>query len=51
MIRDVMAGEITKTMSAERVSVGEDIGPFTDLVAGLGEKGLACEPLPAVPNA
>jgi hypothetical protein len=35
----------------ERASVGEDIVPFTDLLAGLVEKGLAGEPLPAVPKA
>ncbi len=35
----------------ERASVGEDIGPFTELLAGLVEKGLAGEPLPAVPKA
>jgi hypothetical protein len=35
----------------EKASVGEDIAPFTDLLAGLVEKGLAGEPLPAVPKA
>jgi hypothetical protein len=35
----------------EKTSVGEDIVPFTDLLAGLVEKGLAGEPLPAVPKA
>ena len=38
-------------MSAlERASVGEDIDPFTDFIAGLVRKGLAGEPLPAVPK-
>ena len=32
----------------ERASVGEDIGPFADFIAGLVEKRLAGEPLPAV---
>ena len=35
----------------EKASVGEDIVPFTDLLAGLVEKGLAGESLPAVPRA
>jgi hypothetical protein len=35
----------------EKASVGEDIGPFTELLAGLVERGLAGEPLPAVPTA
>ena len=34
----------------EKASVGEDIGPFTDLMAGLVAKRLAGEPLPAVPR-
>jgi hypothetical protein len=38
-------------MSAlERASVGEDIVPFSDFVGGLVHKGLAGEPLPAVPK-
>ena len=38
-------------MSAlERASVGEDIVPFTDFLADLVRKGLAGEPLPAVPK-
>jgi Fic family protein len=38
-------------MSAlEKASVGEDIGPFADLLASLVEKRLAGEPLPAVPK-
>jgi hypothetical protein len=35
----------------EKASVGEDIVPFTDFLAGLVKKGLAGEPLPAVPKA
>jgi Fic/DOC family len=35
----------------EKASVGEDIAPFADFVAGLVEKRLAGEPLPPVPNA
>jgi hypothetical protein len=35
----------------ERASVSEDIAPFTDLLARLVEKGLAGQPLPAVPRA
>jgi hypothetical protein len=35
----------------EKASVGEDIVPFTDFLAGLVRKGLAGEPLPAVPKA
>jgi Fic family protein len=34
----------------EKASVGEDMAPFTDFVAGLVEKRLAGEPLPAVPK-
>jgi hypothetical protein len=34
----------------ERASVGEDIGPFSDLIASLVEKRLAGGPLPAVPD-
>jgi hypothetical protein len=34
----------------ERASVGEDIVPFCDFIAGLVRKGLAGEPLPAVPT-
>jgi len=34
----------------EKASVGEDIGPFADLLASLVEKRLAGEPLPAVPK-
>jgi hypothetical protein len=34
----------------EPVSVGEDIVPFSDFIAGLVRKGLAGEPLPAVPK-
>jgi Fic family protein len=35
----------------EKASVGEEIGPFTDFLAGLVTKRLAGEPLPAVPKA
>jgi len=35
----------------EKASVGEDIGPFADFLAGLVRKGLAGEPLPEVPKA
>jgi hypothetical protein len=35
----------------EKASVGEDIVPFTKFLAGLVRKGLAGEPLPAVPKA
>jgi Fic family protein len=34
----------------ENVSVGEDIGPFTEFLAGLVEKRLTGEPLPEVPK-
>ena len=34
----------------ERASVGEDIVPFSDFIAGLVRKGLAGESLPAVPK-
>jgi fido (protein-threonine AMPylation protein) len=34
----------------ENASVGEDIGPFTEFLAGLVEKRLAGEPLPEVPR-
>ena len=34
----------------EKASVGEDIGPFADFLAGLVEKRLAGEPLPEVPK-
>jgi Fic family protein len=35
----------------DRASVGEDIAPFADFLAGLVRKRLAGEPLPAVPKA
>jgi len=35
----------------ERASVGEDIAPFAEFLAGLVRKGLAGEPLPPVPKA
>jgi Fic family protein len=34
----------------EKASVGEDIAPFADLLAGLVRRRLAGEPLPAVPK-
>jgi hypothetical protein len=34
----------------EKASVGEDIVPFADFLSGLVKKGLAGEPLPAVPK-
>jgi hypothetical protein len=34
----------------EKASVGEDIAPFADFVAGLVERRLAGEPLPSVPK-
>jgi hypothetical protein len=48
----IPVGDRTIYMEAlEKASVGEDIVPFTDLLAGLVEKGLAGGPLPAVPKA
>ena len=48
----IPVGDRTIYMEAlEKASVGEDIVPFTKLLAGLVEKGLAGEPLPAVPRA
>jgi Fic/DOC family len=41
----------TYVKALEKASVGEDIVPFTEFVAGLVRKGLAGEPLPAVPKA
>ena len=35
----------------EKASVGEEIAPFADFLAGLVKKRLAGEPLPAVPKA
>ncbi len=47
----IPVGDRNAYMSAlERASVGEDIVPFTDFLAGLVRKGLAGEPLPAVPK-
>jgi hypothetical protein len=47
----IPVGDRTIYMEAlEKASVREDIVPFTDLLAGLVEKGLAGEPLPAVPK-
>ena len=46
-----IVGDRNVYMSAlERASVGEDIVPFTDFLADLVRKGLAGEPLPAVPK-
>lgn len=48
----VPSGERNKYVEAlEQASVGEDITLFTDFIAALVEKGLAGEPLPAVPKA
>jgi hypothetical protein len=41
----------TYVNALEKASVGEDIGPFADFLAGLVGKRLAGEPLPAVPKA
>jgi Fic family protein len=47
----IPVGDRNAYMSAlERASVGEDIVPFSDFLAGLVRKGLAGEPLPAVPK-
>jgi Fic family protein len=47
----IPVGDRNTYMSAlERASVGEDIGPFADFVGGLVRRGLAGEPLPAVPK-
>jgi hypothetical protein len=47
----VPSGERKKYVEAlERASVFEDISPFAEFIAGLVEKGLAGEPLPAVPK-
>ena len=35
----------------EKASVGEDIAPFADFLAGLVRKRMAGDPLPAVPKA
>jgi hypothetical protein len=41
----------TYVNTLEKASVGEDIAPFADFLAGLVKKRLAGEPLPAVPKA
>jgi Fic family protein len=47
----IPVGDRSAYMSAlERASVGEDIAPFADFVGGLVRRGLAGEPLPAVPK-
>jgi hypothetical protein len=40
----------TYVNALEKASVGENITPFADFLAGLVRKGLAGEPLPAVPG-
>jgi len=40
----------TYVKTLEKASVGEDIVPFTEFMAGLVRRGLAGEPLPAVPK-
>ena len=48
----VPVGERKAYMAAlERASVGEDIGPFAELLAGLVGRRLAGAPLPDVPQA
>jgi fido (protein-threonine AMPylation protein) len=48
----IPVGERTAYMNAlEKASIGEDIAPFADFLAGLVKKGLAGEPLPDVPTA
>jgi fido (protein-threonine AMPylation protein) len=48
----IPVGERTAYMNAlEKASIGEDIAPFADFLAGLVKKGLAGEPLPEVPTA
>jgi fido (protein-threonine AMPylation protein) len=47
----IPVGERTAYMHAlEKASVGEDIGPFADFLAGLVRTGLAGGPLPEVPK-
>ena len=47
----IPVGDRNAYMTAlERASVGEDIVPFSDFVGGLVRKGLAGDPLPAVPK-
>jgi Fic family protein len=41
----------TYVNALEKASVGEDIAPLADFLAGLVRKGLAGKPLPAVPKA
>jgi len=48
----IPVGERIAYMNAlEKASIGEDIAPFADFLAGLVKKGLAGEPLPEVPTA
>jgi fido (protein-threonine AMPylation protein) len=47
----IPVGERTAYMQAlEKASVGEDIGPFAEFLAGLVTNGLTGEPLPEVPK-
>jgi hypothetical protein len=47
----IPAGDRNAYVNAlEKASVGEDIAPFADILAGLVRKRLAGEPLPAVPK-
>lgn len=41
----------TYMAALEKASVGEEIAPFAEFLAGLVRKGLAGEPLPPVPKA
>ena len=47
----IPVGERKTYMDAlEKASVGEEIVPFADFLAGLVRKGLAGEPIPTVPK-
>jgi hypothetical protein len=47
----IPVGDRSRYMTAlERASVGTDIAPFTDFLAGLARHGLAGDPPPRVPN-
>jgi Fic family protein len=47
----ILVGDRNSYVNAlEKASVGEDIGSFADFLGGLVRKGLAGEPLPAVPT-
>jgi len=43
-----MAARDAYMAALERVSVEQDIAPYTDLIAGLAEAGLSGEPAPAI---